>query len=135
MIPMSITGLVSPPYRGITGRAPCDGENVGKRAAPWAGVAAVVLLIPFALAVTNLNDMAALMLASAMFVMIAVVVGIRMHRPAHPLAWWLILTSVGLALLGNIIFAVLNTTVIRNPAAINIIYGITYPILCSGVAI
>ena len=45
--------------------------------------------------------------------------------------WW-----VGLALAGNVIFAtVLPTSISGNAAAINVIYGITYPILCAGVAL
>jgi diguanylate cyclase (GGDEF)-like protein len=99
-------------------------------------VTAAVLLVPFAFLVSTLNGLAALMLCSAILVMAAIAAGVRLHRPQFPRAWWLILTSVGLALAGNIIWAtVLPSSISGDAAAINIIYGITYPILCLGVAL
>ncbi|WP_213007849.1 putative bifunctional diguanylate cyclase/phosphodiesterase [Paractinoplanes toevensis] len=99
-------------------------------------MAAAILLLPFAFTVSTLGGLATLMLGSATLVMAAIAAGIRLHRPRFTRAWWLIFTSVGLALAGNVIAAtVLSTTVGKDPAAINIIYGITYPILCVGVAL
>ncbi|GIF23846.1 diguanylate cyclase (GGDEF)-like protein [Actinoplanes tereljensis] len=102
----------------------------------WAGVAAAVLLIPFAFTVSTLGGLAALMLGSAILVMVSIAGGVRLHRPQFRRAWWLIFSSVGLALAGNVIAAtVLSTTVGKDPAALNVVYGITYPILCAGVAL
>ncbi|GAA2634925.1 putative bifunctional diguanylate cyclase/phosphodiesterase [Paractinoplanes durhamensis] len=102
----------------------------------WAGVLFAALLLPFAFIASTLNGLAVVMLGSALLVMASIAAGIRLHRPPFARAWWLIFTSVGLALAGNLIFAtILSGTVARNAAAINIIYGITYPILCAGVAL
>ncbi|MET0423048.1 MAG: hypothetical protein ABW046_04200, partial [Actinoplanes sp.] len=102
----------------------------------WAGVAGALLLVPPAFMVSTLGSLAALMLAAATLVMAAITVGVRLHRPAFPLPWWLILTSVGLALAGNVIVStLLPTAMSENAAAINVVYGITYPILCAGVAL
>ncbi|MGX6605015.1 EAL domain-containing protein [Micromonosporaceae bacterium Da 78-11] len=101
-----------------------------------AGVAAAVLLVPFAFAVSTLTGLATLMLGSATLVLAAIAGGVRLHRPEFPRAWWLIFTSVGLALVGNVVRAtVLPTSISDNAAAINVIYGVTYPILCTGVAL
>ncbi|MGK5683365.1 putative bifunctional diguanylate cyclase/phosphodiesterase [Actinoplanes sp. URMC 104] len=96
-------------------------------------VAAVLVVLAFG--VSSLGELAALMLGSAVLVMAAIVAGVRLHRPRHPGSWWLILTAVGLALAGNVVWAMLPASVTGNAAAINIIYGITYPILCTGVAL
>ncbi|MEU4242409.1 bifunctional diguanylate cyclase/phosphodiesterase [Actinoplanes sp. NPDC026619] len=102
----------------------------------WAGAVAALLLVPFAFVVSTLGGLAALMLGSATLVMVAIAGGVRLHRPPFPRAWWLIFTSVGLALAGNVIFSTLvPTSIAQNGAAINLIYGITYPILCAGVAL
>ncbi|GAB2570195.1 hypothetical protein Aab01nite_06420 [Paractinoplanes abujensis] len=102
----------------------------------WAAVAATAVLVVLAFPVTTLDQLAGLMLAGATLTMAAIVAGVRLHRPAFPRAWWLILTSVGLALIGNVIWAtLLPSSVTNNAAAINIIYGITYPILCAGVGL
>ncbi|MCY1136924.1 bifunctional diguanylate cyclase/phosphodiesterase [Actinoplanes sp. Pm04-4] len=102
----------------------------------WAGGVCSALLVVVAFQVSTLNGLAVLMLASAALVMAAIAGGVRRHRPAFARAWWLIFTSVGLALAGNVIFAtLLPTSISTNGAAINIIYGITYPILCAGVAL
>ena len=101
----------------------------------WAAVAiGAGLLVPGARAVT-LDQVAVVMLASALLVIVAVIIGIRLHRPRYALPWWLILTSVALALIGNVVWSMLPATVTVNAAAINIIYGITYPILLTGVAL
>ncbi|MBU2663939.1 EAL domain-containing protein [Actinoplanes bogorensis] len=102
----------------------------------WACVAVAAMLVALAFQVTTLSALAGLMLASAVLVMGSIVAGIRMYRPWFARAWWLILLSVGLALAGNIIWAtVLPSAVTSNAAAINIIYGVTYPILCFAVAL
>ncbi|MBL7257615.1 putative bifunctional diguanylate cyclase/phosphodiesterase [Paractinoplanes lichenicola] len=102
----------------------------------WAASAAAVTLVVLALPVSTLGQLAGLMLAGAVLAMTAVVAGVRLHRPRFAGPWWLILTSVGLALLGNVIWStVLPSSVTSNAAAINVIYGITYPILCAGVAL
>ncbi|WP_250036318.1 putative bifunctional diguanylate cyclase/phosphodiesterase [Paractinoplanes maris] len=102
----------------------------------WAGVAVAVLLVPFAFVVSTLGGLATLMLGSAALALAAIATGVRLHRPPFPRAWWLIFTSVGLALAGNVIVSVLlPTSMAGSPVAINIVYGITYPILCAGVAL
>ncbi len=102
----------------------------------WAGATVAVLLVPFAFVVSTLGGLATLMLASAVLVMTGIAVGVRLHRPRFARPWWLIFASVGLALAGNIVWStVLPTSISSNAAAINVIYGITYPILCTGVAL
>ena len=102
----------------------------------WGVTAMAVLLVPFAFLVSSLDGLAMLMLGSAILVLASIVAGVRLHRPRFPRAWWLIFTSVALALAGNVIWAtILPTSISGNAAAINIIYGITYPILCTGVAL
>ncbi|MBM2619580.1 GGDEF domain-containing protein [Actinoplanes sp. LDG1-06] len=110
---------------------------MGKRSAPvWVALGATVVQIGCAFTVSTLSGLAGLMLASAVTVIVAIVAGVRRHRPRFPGAWWLILTSVALALAGNVIWATaLPSSVTSNAAAINVIYGITYPILCAGVAV
>ncbi|WP_249998835.1 GGDEF domain-containing phosphodiesterase [Actinoplanes sp. M2I2] len=102
----------------------------------WVVVAAAALLVPFAFAVSTLGGLATLMLGSAALVLAAITAGVRLHRPPFPRAWWLIFIAVGLALAGNVIVTVaLPTSMSGSPVAINIVYGITYPILCAGVAL
>ncbi|MET0414419.1 MAG: bifunctional diguanylate cyclase/phosphodiesterase [Actinoplanes sp.] len=102
----------------------------------WTSLAVAVLLVPFAFVVTTLGGLATLMLGSATLALAGIAGGVRLHRPRFPRAWWLIFTSVGLALAGNVIWTtVLPSSISGNPAAINIIYGVTYPILCAGVAL
>ncbi|MCO8275153.1 EAL domain-containing protein [Actinoplanes sp. TRM 88003] len=102
----------------------------------WAAVAVTALLAVVAFQVSSLNGLATLMLASAALLLTAIAVGVRRHRPEFARGWWLIFVSVGLALAGNVIVAtLLPPEVATGGVAINVIYGITYPILCAGVAL
>ncbi|GAA0583930.1 hypothetical protein GCM10010172_81110 [Paractinoplanes ferrugineus] len=85
--------------------------------------------------VSSLGGLAALMFGSAVLAMAAIAAGVRLHRPVAPRAWWLILAALGLALIGNIIVSAVLPTISTSAWAINIVYGITYPILCAGVAL
>ncbi|AGZ45089.1 Protein gmr [Actinoplanes friuliensis DSM 7358] len=102
----------------------------------WVAVAVASVLVVLAPLVSTLGGLATLMLGSAILVMASIGLGVRLHRPRYPRAWWLILVSVALALVGNVIWStVLPSSITSDAAAINVIYGITYPILCAGVAL
>jgi diguanylate cyclase len=131
---------------GMTGERLCDGglvvcettRPVAARATAflWVALVAAAVLGVFGFFVSTLGGLAGLMLCSAALLMTAIVVGVRLHRPRFGAGWWLILTSVALSLLGNVIWStVLPRSMTSDAAAINVIYGITYPILCAGVAL
>ncbi|WP_251796464.1 putative bifunctional diguanylate cyclase/phosphodiesterase [Paractinoplanes hotanensis] len=102
----------------------------------WAGVVVTLVLVAVGFRVSSFDGLALLMLASATLVLAAVAGGVRLHRPRFARGWWLIFASVGLALAGNVIVATLFPPAVATGGfAINVIYGITYPILCAGVAL
>jgi diguanylate cyclase (GGDEF)-like protein len=98
-------------------------------------VGIVVVLMPAGFVVSTLDGLAALMFGVSVLAMAAIAAGVRLHRPPFSRAWWLILASTGLTLVGNVIVSAVQPTITSNAWAINIVYGITYPILCAGVAL
>ncbi len=74
-------------------------------------------------------------LGASLFV--AVAVGIRLHRPARPLAWRVLLAAVGCAVLANLIWAGMTMTGVAIPgfSVVDVIYYAMYPLLALSLAI
>ncbi len=66
----------------------------------------------------------------------AVAAGIRLHRPARPAAWWLLLAAVTCAVLANLGWAVLHLLGRPVPAfsVLDVLYYAMYPLLAAALA-
>ncbi|MFI5935523.1 putative bifunctional diguanylate cyclase/phosphodiesterase [Actinoplanes sp. NPDC051494] len=72
----------------------------------------------------------AIMLTSAATVVVAIVVGLRIHRPPHRLGWLVLLVAVVYTVLSNVLWPVLQATgVTGDSPAIDLLYYTTYPVL------
>ncbi|GAA2533468.1 hypothetical protein Ahu01nite_055520 [Winogradskya humida] len=89
------------------------------------GSAAVVLpFLPWPAART------ALRLLGALAVIAALVAGLRVHRPRHPLGWYLLLTGVGYALFCDLVWPLPQSVGgMSDYAATGLFHLVTYPIL------
>ena len=66
----------------------------------------------------------------------AIAIGIRVNRPPHRLAWWLVAAGNGLLVAGDVAYAVLESRgVISAPCPADLLYVAAYPCLGAGLYI
>jgi diguanylate cyclase (GGDEF)-like protein len=70
-------------------------------------------------------------------VFVAVAVGLRLHRPARPLAWRVLLLAIGCAVVANLIWAAMTVAGVPIPgfSAVDVVYYSMYPLLALALAI
>jgi diguanylate cyclase (GGDEF)-like protein len=70
-------------------------------------------------------------------VLVAVVAGIRLHRPDRPLAWWVLVGAVGCAVAANLVWAAMSIGGVPIPgfSAVDVVYYAMYPLLALALAI
>jgi diguanylate cyclase len=68
---------------------------------------------------------------------VAIVVGVRRHRPARPLIWWCFATGQLLFVIGDLLFAVIDIVLHQSPfpSVADVFYLGGYPVLAVGLLI
>ena len=117
--------------------AQAEGDKAGRPHRYWlwymCALGALVFVIPL---VPSDAARGEIVLFGSITVIVAVVAGLRLHKPRHRRAWRILLAAVIVTVVSNVAWPVLQATgVLSESPVVDLLYYLTYPLLALSLAI